>query len=358
MDEETQNKTAAKSALDRFETRFEHNERHHNHMAALSHRFISLGEAVRLFKRWISSHLLGMDVPEQLCELIVASVYIKASESGIVPSMGHTGFLRALRVLSEWNWRQEPLTVAMMGFTSSTPVTTLTTEAKRSVEVNFEQVRKSDPGLNHFAWFIATESELTGVNWARRHPSSGTADALQRLARGAYDVLSAGSHLNADMVKSLFLPSASHFDFLIHLEPAVVNRYLDHIAFDENLLEESLDRVMQGKTETKSKYRNLSLSSSSSVQSGLDVGKEFVELLESLFLDTMRLYYDPIGGIIIGGLFNPSLSKARPFRVGLGFNSKPTDDKSKDVILNQKDVLAEVERLGKGIIERIEWRRR
>lgn len=357
-DEEAYNRTAAKSALDRFETRFEHNERHHNHMAALSHRFTSLGEAVRLFKRWISSQLLGMDVPEQLCELVVASVYIKSSESNRVPSMGHTGFLQALRVLSEWNWRQEPLRVAMLGSTSSTPLTSLTTEAKRSVEVNFEQIRKSDPGLNHFAWFIATENELTGVNWARKYPSSGTADALQRLARGAYDVLSAGSYLNAGMVKSLFLPSSSHFDFVIHLEPSVVNRYLDYIAFDEDLLEQSLCRVTQGKAEAKSKYRNFSLPSFSTVQSGLNIGKEFVELLDSLFLDTMRLYYDPIGGIIIGGLFNPSLNKARPFRVGLGFNSKPVDDKSKDVILNQKAVLAEVERLGKGIIERIEWRRR
>jgi U3 small nucleolar RNA-associated protein 22 len=154
------------------------------------------------------------------------------------------------------------------------------------------------------------------------------------------------------------VPSLSHFDFVIHLEPAVVNRYLDHVTFEEEMLEQSVHRVTKGKSETKSKYRNFALQDTPSVQAGLNVGREFFLLLESLYLDTMRLYYDPIGGIVIGGLFNPSLSKPRPFRVGLGFNSRPVDDESKDVILNHKDVIAEIERLGKGLVERVEWQKK
>jgi U3 small nucleolar RNA-associated protein 22 len=154
------------------------------------------------------------------------------------------------------------------------------------------------------------------------------------------------------------VPSASHFDFLIHLEPAVVNRYLDHVAFDEDVLQRSISRTNNGKAESKSKYRNFNLQSTLSVQAGLDIGREFFLLLESLYLDTMRLYYDSVGGIVIGGLFNPSLSKPRPFRVGLGFNSQPVNDQSKDVILNHKDVIAEIERLGKGLVEKVEWRRK
>jgi len=194
-------KSDAKAALERFETRFEHNERHHNHMAALSHRFGSLSEAVRLLKRWVSSQMMGMDVPEQLCELVVAQVYIQASEGGAVPSMGHAGFIRALQRLSVWNWRQEPMTVAMAGATSSNPVRSFNAETMKKVGATFEQIRKSDPGLNHYAWFIATESELNGVIWARRHPNAATADALQRLARGACDILSAGPYLSAESVK-------------------------------------------------------------------------------------------------------------------------------------------------------------
>ena len=200
-DEENHVKSQAKMALERFECRFDHNVRHHGHMAALSHRFVSLAEAVRLLKRWVSSQMLAMDVPDQLCELVVASVYIQASEGGDPPTTGHSGFARALLRLSEWDWRQEPLIVAMTGATSSTPVCSLKGEAKQTVQSNFEQVRKQDPGLNHFPWFIATESELGGSAWAKRHPTAGTADALQRLARGACDILAAGPNLGRAAVK-------------------------------------------------------------------------------------------------------------------------------------------------------------
>lgn len=96
--------------------------------------------------------------------------------------------------------------------------------------------------------------------------------------------------------------------------------------------------------------------SGGSFHAGLDTGKDFALLLESLYLDSFRLYYDSIGGCIIGGLFNPSLSKGRPFRVGLGFNSMPNDDLSKEVVLNKEDIMAEIARLGKGIVQKIERR--
>lgn len=35
------------------------------------------------------------------------------------------------------------------------------------------------------------------------------------------------------------------------------------------------------------------------------------------------LFYDPYGGCTIGGIWNPSLQTLRPFRVLLGFSSKP-----------------------------------
>ncbi|UZJ57076.1 hypothetical protein CBS101457_006396 [Exobasidium rhododendri] len=355
-DEEGFNKSQAKNALERFEIRFDHNVRHHNHMNALYHRFNALGEAVRLFKRWVSAQMLGMDVPEEVCELFVASVFIQRSEGDMIPSMGHTGFIQSLHHLASWNWRESPLAVPMTGATSSTPVKTFTADAKAKLQVNFEQLRRLDPGLNHFAWYIATESEMKGSCWGKNHPTSSTADALQRLARGACDILTAGPNLSRDSIKSLFIPSLAHFDFIVHLEPAVVNRYLDQVNFSEDVLNQSQSRLSEEKSaDGRSKYRNLQ--SIASTQAGLNVGREFVQLLSSLFLDSMRLYYDDNGGIVIGGLFNPSLSRPRAFRVGLGFNSMPCDDTGKEITLNKKDVLAEIERLGSGIIQRVEWQR-
>ena len=134
----------------------------------------------------------------------------------------------------------------------------------------------------------------------------------------------------------------------------MVNRFLDNIDFNNEALDQSLTRVGDGKA-SKAKYRNLPAPTTGAILAGLDVGSEFVRLIESLYLDSMRLYYDGVGGTVIGGLFNPLLAKPRPFRVGLGFNSKPADATTTDVVLNHTDVVAEIERLGRGLVQRVEW---
>jgi U3 small nucleolar RNA-associated protein 22 len=167
----------------------------------------------------------------------------------------------------------------------------------------------------------------------------------------------AGTLTHSPAFQSLFVPSLAHFDFVVHLEPAVISRYLDHVAFDEDAVTKSQARLDRGRADHKSKYRNFQ-PTNTTIVTDLNVGQEFVQLLESLYSDTMRLYYDGLGGVVVGGLFNPSLSRPRAFRVGLGFNSEPSDDKGKDVVLNRKDVLAEIERLGNGIVQKIEYQAR
>lgn len=200
-DEDGFERSQARAALSRFEARFVHAVRHHSHMSALVSRFPSLGDAVRLAKRWISSQLLGQHVPQNLIELIGASVYVGASAGSAAPATGHAGFSRIVKRLADWQWRDEPLAVPMASATSATPLPRMDVQTRQSIDANFAHMRRLDPGLHHFAWFIATEDEPKGTCWANDTPSGATADALQRLARGAVRILEAGPLLEAAHIK-------------------------------------------------------------------------------------------------------------------------------------------------------------
>ena len=56
------------------------------------------------------------------------------------------------------------------------------------------------------------------------------------------------------------------------------------------------------------------------------------------------------GGDQFGGVWDPSVKQARAFRVLGGFSSVPVN---KDVELNESGVLAEIERLGAGLVTTI-----
>jgi hypothetical protein len=116
-------------------------------------------------------------------------------------------------------------------------------------------------------------------------------------------------------------------------------------------------------------------------RAGLDVGAEFAQLLlvrrrlsllpclqsadhslsQSLFDDTLRLFYDAHGGSVICGLWNPSLRTARPFKTLLGFASRPAaavdGSKKASVVLDEEAVCAEITRLGAGLVTRVERRK-
>ncbi|MCO5565388.1 hypothetical protein L7F22_019061 [Adiantum nelumboides] len=362
-DESSFMQSQAKSALERYHNRFTNAIRHHNHMSALVSRFPSMSDAIRLMKRWINGQLFGNQLAEELIELLVVSVYIEASSA---PGLGHLGFLQTLRKLADWNWQETPLVVPMTASTSATPSSIMEMSIARSIQANFGQLRRMDSSMHHLAWFIATEEEPKGVRWARNSPSAGSADALQRLAKAACTLLESGSFLPFKNVKASFVPDLSHFDFVIELEPAAVTRYIDSLCFDAKLLNASEQRSKQGQ-KTASLYRNFADLNNNSQKgdkflANFDSGSEFVHLIETLYLDNLRLYYDSFGGCSIGGMFNPTLiQKQRAFRVGLGFNSIPASvisesGSAKEVILNQNAIVEEIQRIGKGIVQKVTLR--
>lgn len=355
-------KKQAREALDRLKVRFVSGPRHHQTMAALQHRFPALSETARLLKRWIAAQMLSRHVPDELVELVCAQVFVSPSEKA--PATGSSGFSLALRRLATWRWREEPLLVATASAISAPEgVESVRFPTSKAIEAEsaFKLARSSDPAMNHLAWFIASEEDTAGSDFGRREPGASIADALQRLARAASTILEAGPNLGADTIKALFVPALGHYDFVIRLEQALLPRYLSNVSFDGSALKKSLQRTSP--TTKAQTFVNLDQGSSSSLGSepkpGFDTATEFVELLQDLYSDTFRLFHDEQGGDVIGGMWNPSLSKRRDFKVALGFNTMPVsleDEASsskRGVVLNKEAVLDEIRRLGSSLIREV-----
>lgn len=81
---------------------------------------------------------------------------------------------------------------------------------------------------------------------------------------------------------------------------------------------------------------------------------------QRLYPSTFLLFFSPDGSPIIGGIWNPAAEGPRQWKVGLGFPAKPVNVTGEEsgskakVVLDKDAVLGEVERLGAGLVKRIE----
>ncbi|CAO1629437.1 unnamed protein product [Parajaminaea phylloscopi] len=383
----------AARALDRFQGRFVRGPRHHAAMATLSHRYAALSDTCRLLKRWVRAHMLDGDghVPEEALELLALTAFVCPGSS--VPSTGHAGFLQILKRLSTWKWREEPMLIPVHsaisvseqlqrsdetegGVASTRSLVRFPTERRVQAVEAFKLARAQDPSLSRRAWFFATEDDTSSESFTTRGPSGATAHALQGLAVGAVKLLETfASESRQDTgatMRSLFTPGMSAFDFVIHLRPQVLPRYAPHFLGADSSV------WLGSANDTKKGFRNArpALGSSSSFKSAFgptprpdfDPAAALVRLLRELYSDSLRLYHDPHGSPFIGGIFNPLLAQEkRRFKVAAGFNSAPVaaekgedsqDKASQDQVrLNSRAILAEIERLGEGLVDHLEVRR-
>lgn len=366
----------AAHALARYEATFVHAPRHHAALAALVHRYPGLAESVRLFKRWLGAQLLTPHVAPPAAELLCAAVFLSCERGA--PCTGVAGFLAVLDLLRRWDWRETPLLVPLGAATAQAqraaeaaaaaaaaeggvpppPAGAVAFPAadRATAEAAFRQTRASDPAVRHHAWFIATETDHASAAWCRDAPAAGVADGIRALATRALELLErSGASLRAAEVRTLFTPTLAQFDFVVRLRPQVHVRYAEALAPDSRHWLAS---------RTGDAFRNLAGEApmlpsvyGPEAHAGLDPVREYVELLQSIYGDTMRLFYDEHGGTVIGGLWNPSAAAAHPFKVLLGYSSVPlAGERSGRVTLNRAGILAEVERLGAGLVESIEAR--
>ena len=312
--------------------------RHTTAFRNLCTRHPALSPTTRLLKKWASSHLLSTHLPDELLELVTAKVFVHPSP-WTTPATAQTGFLRALRLLSRWDWTAEPLIVDLSGNAD------MTAKELAAIATRFQAWRTIDPGLNNVIMFAASNIDNTGVAWTQgARPSRVVAARLTALAQASIELVkSRGLALDDADWASMFKSPLTDFDFLIHLKPSVVP-----------------GGAGKGKGD-KEKYKNLAVQDELDLNSiGFDPIGLFLQDLEEALGPHVLFFHDADGGDVIAGLWNPRSLGQHPWRVRRGYSTAPVnpgeaqDDERKAVVMNQSAILAEIAMLGEGLIEKVD----
>ncbi|KAB5588975.1 U3 small nucleolar RNA-associated protein [Ceratobasidium theobromae] len=321
----------AKDALRIHEMRFLHAPRHHAAVAALSHRFPVYAPTVRLVVRWLGAHLLLTHVSHELVELIVAREFLKP---GIRPASAPTAFARVIQTLKNWTWREEPLVVPLYSALDDHEGKR-NNQLARDAENACRTLRREDPTLGRGAWVISTEEDVQGLRWGSPKPI--VAARVQQIANATLEHI-----LSHELVeKTIFLHPLSDYDFVIRLNQAVLPRYGENIAADH--------RVWT----TARKFINARDGTRPLV--GFNPAAEYLADLQRSFGHLALFFHDPHGGDVIAGLWDPKpTTQVTPFKVMLGYSTKPTGEGK--VAFNKEATLGEIELMGEGIVLGIDAR--
>ncbi|KAK4699493.1 U3 small nucleolar RNA-associated protein 22, partial [Phenoliferia sp. Uapishka_3] len=345
------------SPLEVYQERFVHAPRHHAALATLQHHFTSYSPTVRLVKRWLSAHMLAAHVPTELVELLAASVFIDPASMYDPPNSGATGFARVMETLASWKWRDEPLLVALYSFSTATTAgrrPQFNKTKKEKALRAFESRRLAEPAVNEFAWVVCTEEDPEGKVWGRG-TGKVAASRIRGLAKATLKTLNDGLVSGKLDVEQLFNAPLADYAFLIHLDPSAVPRHFQSTSPNPKALSSRhISGVLAGAVMGSSNEDG------SPPRLGWDPVADFVTEVQSLYPSTFLLFHSPDGSPVIGGIWNPSAEAARAWKIGLGFLCKPAEEDASveagkaRVVLDKAAVLREVERLGKGLVQRTE----
>ncbi|TFK21369.1 pre-rRNA processing protein Utp22 [Coprinopsis marcescibilis] len=328
-------------AKELYAQRFIHAPRHHRAIASLCHQYSAFPGTCRLVKRWLASHwLLGGHVSEEAVELLCAQFFVgdgklvgAETESNIpvpnsVPSTKERGFAAVIRFLSEWKWEDGPIFVCLYG-----------------PRPTGEDSKAGTAAGSDGVWTLSTEVDHEGKMWTKRGPDAIVARRIRALA-GATRKYMQGAENGLFQVRAMFVHPVDDYDFVVNLDPSLLPRYVQNVNPDQKLL------ARHGK------FANMSNLPTSTIP-GFDPGRLLFDDLQRTYTDTFRLFFDPYGGDRFGGVWDPILKIERPFRVLGGFSSQPVaqvneKEKSKGlVMLNEDGVLAEIQRIGTGLVKSV-----
>ncbi|KAF2429581.1 Nrap protein [Tothia fuscella] len=287
-------------------------------------RFPALPTAIRLMKKWVSSHLLSPHLSEPLIELFVTRTFTNPYPWQ-TPSSATTGFLRTLIFLSRWDWRNEPWIVDLgTGDMKANDVAAITTR--------FEAWRKIDPALNRVVMFAASSIDVDGTTRTdHAHPPKVVAGRLTALAKSAVRV-SKEKGLELDF-ESLFVADLNDYDIIIRLNPKFTKS--------------------TGASKPKhGGFKNLQLQLIRNSHEEDNVGYSPVNLffreLEQKFGHALVFFWNSYGGDVITCLWNPQTEK-RPWKLKVGYSTMPVGEPESDAVsvtANKGAILNDIARLG------------
>ncbi|KAF3796060.1 Nucleolar protein 6 [Nymphaea thermarum] len=282
---------------------------HSSMLNGLQGRYPMYGPVVRLAKRWVASHLFSNVLKEEAVELLVAYLFLKPFPF-YAPFSRVAGFLRFLRLLSEYDWAHTPLIIDVNG--------DLTLQDEAEINENFSQIRRSNEanGDNELsALFLATKYDKKSEAWTKLSPSTTVLKRIVAYARSAdsfvTEMILQGESGHKKW-ESLFRTPLKNYD-------AVILLHEDKLAHPERLLFSSdlnlgMRPLVHGNgSKAFAPYIPLKdlISNSQEAKKKLmvnfDPAKCLVEDIKQEFPGIFGLWYDALGGDAIGLTWeNPS----------------------------------------------------
>lgn len=293
-------------------------------LRSLCTRFPLLSPTIRLVKLWFRSHLFFASFSDELIELLTTRVFTQPHPWDC-PSSIMTGFLRTIHFLARWDWQQEPFIVDLAG--------NLNPEIAEVIRTRFTAWRNIDPAMNTVALFVASDVDPDGVTWTQYEmPSKVVAGRMSVLAKAAMNLLRKQN--KTLQVSDLFQTSLAPYDFVIHLQP----------------------KIMDNRSASLPKYKNLAPTAASSRTDKTAVVKSFVHDVQACYNQSVLLFHGDERCGVVAGLWNPQMVKPRSWNLKTAYSTvpAPTEENQTQVVINQSAILNEIARLGDGLIETIE----
>ncbi|KAM3161942.1 U3 small nucleolar RNA-associated protein 22 [Lachancea thermotolerans] len=345
----------------KFTSKYITSIRHNRTLENLAHSYPFYPPVVRLFKRWLDCHLLFSHIPEELVELLAMKPFVECAPF-LVPGSVENGFLKVLKFLSQWNWREDPLILDLakpdepdvgndMNFSNGIELDSKVADSLRDnftipqmkgIQSNFASLRKSDPQGMNVQFFVASKNDPSGILYTRNIPLP-IATRLTALAKVAINLIRTHG-LNKQTVDLLFTPALKDYDFVVELmmpTPLKVSSGVLGAAEFKNLeqpqnsfpadlsnMSEKMDPSFQLVKYLNMKYRN-SIIFSSHRYPGVNGGEKGDRN-------------------VITGLIKPTFKSPQKFRVNMDANVRPVDNEQ--VILNKEAIFNEIAAFGKELI--------
>ncbi|XP_017283451.1 nucleolar protein 6 isoform X2 [Kryptolebias marmoratus] len=291
------------------------------------------GAVCRLAKRWLAAQLFSEDIAEDTADLLVASLFLQPAPF-TSPGSPQVGFLRFLRLLSCFDWRNNPLFVNLNN--------QLTAADYTEIKNDFMASRDSLPVM-----FIATPKDKKLSLWTKRAPSI---QMLQRVMMVAAESLKVLEHQLIDGsqmqdVRVIMRPPLDAYDVLIHLNPKQVPVLSQ--AVDPPAVTFSRGVVADGTPQSAGALPVIDYN---------PVTLYLTELREA-FGDLALFFCDPYGGTVISVLWKPKAFVPAPFKTSqmAARTVEVTGDEVK-TIPNVEAILEDFQVLGKGLVKSVEAR--
>ncbi|XP_022152358.1 nucleolar protein 6 [Momordica charantia] len=285
---------------------------HSSMISGLQARHSIYGPVVRLAKRWIASHFFSACLVEEAVELLVASIFLKPLPFH-APLSRITGFLRFLRLLSEYDWTFSPLVIDINN--------DLGANEEKEIADKFNLTRKDfqeNPQTASPAMFLATAYDKASEAWTTFFPKPLELKRLVAYARSSADLLTrliVQQQVDSYQWECIFRTPLTNYD-------AVILLHRDKLPYPQRLLFPSeLNQGIHVAKGDPSKIfspfllpRNLKPNSEdikNKLLVNFDPLRCYIADLQKEFSSTFNIWYDSLGGDAIGLTWGQHNSKKR-----------------------------------------------